>query len=73
MGFGVPIGVWLRGPLREWAEALLDERRLASEGYVDPRVVRRVWRTHLLGTRNEQYRLWAVLTFQSWLESITRC
>jgi asparagine synthase (glutamine-hydrolysing) len=73
MGFGVPIGVWLRGPLREWAEALLDERRLASEGYFDPRVVRRVWRNHLRGTRNEQYRLWAVLTFQSWLESITRC
>jgi asparagine synthase (glutamine-hydrolysing) len=69
MGFGVPIGQWLRGPLREWAEALLDERRLREEGYFKPEPIRRMWNGHLKGSVNEQYRLWAVLMFQSWLEA----
>jgi asparagine synthase (glutamine-hydrolysing) len=68
MGFGVPVGEWMRGPLREWAEALLDERRLLEEGYFRPEPIRRMWQTHLEGTFNEQYRLWGVLMFQSWLE-----
>jgi len=71
MGFGVPIGAWLRGPLREWAEDLLDEARLRDEGYFRPEPIREMWRTHL-GGANEQYRLWTVLTFQNWLRQQKR-
>jgi asparagine synthase (glutamine-hydrolysing) len=69
MGFGVPIGEWLRGPLRSWAEALLDQRRLEREGYFHPEPIVRMWRNHLSGTVNEQFRLWGILMFQSWLEA----
>ena len=67
-GFGIPVGAWLRGPLRDWAESLLDERRLAREGYLQPRAVREVWADHLAGRRDEYARLWVVLMFQAWLD-----
>jgi asparagine synthase (glutamine-hydrolysing) len=67
MGFGVPIGSWLRGPLREWAEDLLDPDRLHREGYLYPAPIRHAWDTHLSGRRNLQHGLWNVLMFQAWL------
>jgi asparagine synthase (glutamine-hydrolysing) len=68
MGFGVPIGQWLRGPLREWAEELLNEQRLEKEGYLNPKPIIEIWRQHLSGKYDYSARLWAILMFQAWLE-----
>ncbi len=68
MGFGIPLDDWLRGPLREWAEALLDEGRLRREGFLSPEPIRRAWRLHQRGEASFGYRLWSVLMFQAWLE-----
>jgi len=68
MGFGVPLGDWLRGPLREWAEILLDSNRLKGEGFFNPIIVRQNWQDHISGKHNLEHQLWNVLMFQSWLE-----
>ncbi len=66
MGFAIPIGSWLRGPLREWVEDLLNESQLRSDGFFCEKLVRETWRQHLSGnTTNTQF-LWAVLMFQAW-------
>jgi asparagine synthase (glutamine-hydrolysing) len=69
-GFGVPLADWLRGPLREWAEALITPDRLKREAYFDVAQVRSKWSEHLSGQRNWHYLLWDVLMFQAWLENI---
>ncbi len=66
MGFDPPVGEWLRGPLRDWAETLLAPARLAAEGFLDPATVAEVWRRHRTGRRNHTYALWGVLMFQAW-------
>lgn len=66
-GFAVPIGAWLRGTLRDWAEDLLDESRIRADGWLQPAPIRAAWQEHLSGRRNHDTRLWTVLMFQVWL------
>ena len=66
MGFGVPIDSWLRGPLRDWAEGLLDERWLREEGYLNPTPIRHAWELHTSGKADQHYLLWDVLMFVAW-------
>ena len=68
-GFAVPLDDWLRGPLRAWAETLLDARRLRDEGFLDAATVRDHWAAHQSGRRNFGGKLWNVLMFQAWLEA----
>ena len=67
MGFGLPIGEWLRGPLREWAEDLLDESTIARQGFLDPAPIRQAWQTHVSRAKNLDRELWVILMFQAWL------
>jgi asparagine synthase (glutamine-hydrolysing) len=68
VGFAVPMGRWLRGPLRDWAAALLDPDRIRSEGYLNAGRVRQVWREHQSGERDWARQLWSVAVFQAWVE-----
>jgi asparagine synthase (glutamine-hydrolysing) len=68
MGFGMPLETWLRGPLRDWAESLLDESTLRAQGLLDPKPVREKWDEHLRGRGDWKYHLWAVLMLQAWLQ-----
>lgn len=65
-GFALPVGQYLRGPLRDWAESLLDPARLRREGYFDAGKVRNAWDQHCSGRLNRQYDLWSILMFQAW-------
>lgn len=66
MGFGVPIDTWLRGPLRDWAEDLLNESALRKDGILNSVLIKKYWQEHVTGKRNHAYHLWDVLMFQSW-------
>ena len=67
MGFGVPIGPWLRGPLREWSEDLLSPASLKRSGFFEVGPIRQKWEEQLSGGRNWQYLLWNALMFQAWI------
>jgi asparagine synthase (glutamine-hydrolysing) len=67
-GFAVPVGKWIKGPLRDWAEELLEPAALADSGLLDPQPIRRRWEDHLAGREDATEALWAVLMFQTWLK-----
>jgi asparagine synthase (glutamine-hydrolysing) len=67
-GFAIPVGQWLRGPLRDWADALLNPTRIKAEGYLHPEPITKVWHEHLSGHYDHTPKLWSVLMFQAWLE-----
>jgi asparagine synthase (glutamine-hydrolysing) len=66
-GFGIPVGEWIKGPLRPWAEELLDRAHMTEEGWFDPKLVHRRWSDHLAGRRDSTAALWAILMFQAWM------
>nr|WP_283937770.1 asparagine synthase (glutamine-hydrolyzing) [Sphingomonas hankyongi] len=66
-GFGIPVGEWIKGPLRDWAEGLLDSSSLSAEGWFDADIVRARWKQHLNGGRDSTQALWAILMFQAWV------
>ena len=68
MGFSVPVGDWIKGSMREWAESLINENRLKKEGYFNEKAVGKMWQQHLAGKYNHTHELWNILIFQAWLE-----
>lgn len=66
MGFGIPLGEWLRGPLREWTENLIDKSRLEQKGLLNAEEIHSKWNEHLSGVRNWEYHLWDILMFEAW-------
>ena len=69
VGFGVPIAIWLRGPLKDWAESLLDENKIKQQGFFNADAVKKYWHLHLSGKRDLSSQLWCFLMFQSWFEA----
>ena len=68
-GFAIPVGAWIKGPLRHWAEELLEPGAMRADGWLDPDVVQRRWRDHLSGRRDSTPAIWAILMFQAWLRA----
>ncbi len=69
-GFAVPVSEWIKGPLRDWAEHLLDETRIRQQGLLEPNAVQRVWQQHLSGWQDHDTLLWSLLMFQAWHEEV---
>ena len=67
-GFAIPVGEWLRGPLKEWAEDLIEENKVISQGFLNHKNVRKIWELHVSGSADYTARIWSILMFQSWLE-----
>ena len=67
-GFGIPHGEWIQGPLKEWAEDLLDEKEIKEQGFLNAEPLKKSWKEHINGTQDHSYDLWAVLMFQSWIQ-----
>lgn len=67
-GFALPLGEWLRGPLRNWADALLDKRIIKEQGFLNPTSIEEIWNQHLSGKYDWTSKLWTVLMFQAWLK-----
>jgi len=67
MGFGIPLGNWLRGELKEWAGAMLDPVRLNQQGLLDARMIQQLWQQHVQGQVDYSSQLWAVIMLQAWL------
>jgi asparagine synthase (glutamine-hydrolysing) len=67
MGFGVPVGDWIKGPLLDWAESLLDQDVLNKQGFFNSQQVRDVWQNHKCGRQDKSGHLWTILMFQAWL------
>jgi len=65
-GFAIPVGLWLRGPLREWVEDLLSNNNLAKDGMFNSDVILKAWKEHLSGKKDWTNLLWTILMFQSW-------
>jgi asparagine synthase (glutamine-hydrolysing) len=65
-GFGVPLDVWLRGPLKDWAADLLSPENIESDGFFDNQVIQQTWQEFQSGARNWQQRLWHILMFMAW-------
>ena len=72
MGFAVPVSDWIKGPLRDWAEHLLNEPHLREQGLLAPKAVRRIWQQHLSGWQDHDTLLWSLLMFQAWHEEFNQ-
>ena len=68
-GFGVPVGEWIKGPLKDWAQDLLDTSRLKRQGLINSKLYNKIWQQHLIGEKDATSKLWALLMFQSWFDS----
>ena len=68
-GFGIPLGEWLKGPLRDWSEDLLNDSKLKSEGFFNPPLIKKRWNEHVEGKKNWEHSIWNILMFQSWLDA----
>jgi asparagine synthase (glutamine-hydrolysing) len=65
-GFAIPVGEWIKGPMRGWAEELLDPARMRQDGWFDAGIVQQRWREHLTGRSDSTPALWSILMFEAW-------